>query len=662
MNTSKISLLFAALLLAVSAPAQNNTQQNTGSGTGGRPSTTTSSSGSGRSGSRPSSNQNQQNTTGSGNTSVQTGTYNVSTQAKSGQTTWQPLNKKDDSSAASSQQNQQNGTGSRPSTTSNQQDQNKATGQRPSGRNRGSRSESKKRESTYDGKGYGTASRQGGGTPVTVKSINDVLKENAKYDSKIALTTPPSSEANLPAYVKNGDKVFILVKEEHDIMEQNSDIFAANYENIYPGAIIYANQGLANGDPTLVGLPEGKVTLRVDFMTGNKSSKKTDVINNAGEIQDAIFDILSNAKKTPATKAMYSNKYSSSAEELAVGLNVSANFLSNSAKIKTNISKSEMHVYEVENFTQEYYTVSITQESDKSKYFAPSVTGPELEKIIWQSRGDGWDDYCPLAIITSVTYGRRAYKVYDYSSSSFKFSGSESASIYGQKLASTQDIVQNSETKNIWLYMDGADSESAGQILTGSRIDSALENKLGFNPNTSPGVPLYYTVRFLASGNTVDVMATGKYTTLSYQELPTNISVTLRNEASGLAGSALKMRIDYAVFRFDEDGNRVGVPRDKGALEGYNRYIEKKIDYGRKKTFDLKLKDGEFLDGPLYLQVRCKFSAAENYHEDLSGEISPDRNGTIDIKVDGNIRWGPAGEDAYITSDSYTKINNSQHD
>ena len=552
-----------------------------------------------------------------------------------------------------------------PKTGSEAQSGSTATGKRPSGTKgrRGSRSGASSNTDSHTGTGYGTAVRApGSGTPVKVKSINELLDENAKYDSKVSLTRASSSEENLPPYVQSGDKVFILVKEEHNIMDQTSDIFAANYENIYPGAIVYADAALSNGDPTLVSLPEGKVSLRVDFDTRNSSSTVKNVTNSADAVQDAIFKLIGNAKSTPAVSVEHSSSYSSSAEEMAVGLNVTAKFLNNSARVKTNISKSEMHIYEVQNFTQKYYTISITQESDKSKYFGPNVTAKDLEGKMWKSRGDGYDDYYPLAIITSVTYGRRAYKIYDYSSSTFKFSGDESVSLYGQKMSSTQDIAESCETKNVWMYMDGADPESAGQILTGSSIDAALKNKLGFNPNTSQGVPLYYTVRFLASGNTANVQMTGKYTTLSYQELPTNVSVTFRNKASGLAGAALKMRMDYKVFRFDADGNKVGVPRDKGALSGYNRYVERGIGFGRQKTFSLDLKDGEFLDGPIYLQIRCKYSASENYHEDVSGEISPDRNGTIDLSVDGNIRWGPAGEDAYIVSDSYTKVNNTKKD
>ena len=614
--------------------SSESTETNTSTGTGSRPSSTNTSTGSG---SRPSSSTD----TGSGSRP------STSTGGRSGSST---------SGSTGSSTNTNTNTNTNTST---------GTGSRPSGTQgaSGSRSGANDKQSGGNSQATGTAARlPGGGTKVTVESIGKYLDKNAQYDSKIALTNPAPAEADLPPYIKSGDKVFVLVKKEHDIRDRSEEIFAANYENIFPGAIIYADQSLAKGDPVLVGLPEGKVTLRVDFNTGNKSSSIKNVPNTADAVQDSIFALISNARSMPATALDYKSSYYSSAEEMAVGLNVNASFLNNKAKVNTNISQSEMHIYAVQNFTQKYYTVSITQESDKSKYFAPSVTSNDLDGKMWKSRGDGRDDYRPIAIITSVTYGRRAYKIYDYSTSSFKFTGDESLSLYGQKMSSTQDIAKNCESKNVWMYMDGTDPDAASSILTGSNIDSALENKLGFNPNTSQGVPLYYTVRFLASGSTISVQSTGSYSTLNYQELPTVINVTLRNDANGLAGSALKMRLDYKIFQFDANGNKVGAPRDRSAKEGYNEYVERTIDYGRKKTFKLDLKEGQFLDGPLYLQVRCKHSAAEDYHEDVSGDILPDQNGTIDITVNGNIRKGPAGKDAYIHSSSYTKLVGTKKD
>ena len=496
----------------------------------------------------------------------------------------------------------------------------------------------------------GTSSKR---TIATKKPITEGFSDKSIRDMEnlAALTVPAPSVANLPSVIQSNGKAFVLTRETHDARRSMDEVFATNYENIYPGAIIWANEALANGDPTLVGLPAGKVTLRVDFNTGNKSSKVTGVINTADEVQDAIYRLVQNANYRPSPSFNYKSFYSSSAEEMAVSMKANLGFLNNKANINTKYSKSETHVYKVEDYSQKYYTVSITQEADKSKYFG--------EKVIW---GDilealrSMDNQVPMAIITSVAYGRRAYKVYDYSSRDFKFSGSENVKLYGQSLGSTQDIAENSETKNIWMYLDGGDVESSGSILKGDDINTAISTKLAYNPSSNQGVPLWYTVRFLATGNTVTIKTTGEYTSYSYQELPTAISVTLRNNCTHVAGAGLKMRLDYRVFKFDANGNKIVIPAENTHVEnGYTRYVEGNYGFGEEKTFLLPLKNGEFIDGPIRFQVRCKTTSEGKWHNDIVDLILPDQKGIIDINVHGAIR--PGGQDAYVHSSSYTKLN-----
>jgi hypothetical protein len=492
-------------------------------------------------------------------------------------------------------------------------------------------------------------------TPVDrTKIFNEGFAAIADIDKMTALTVPAPQNANLPSVIQSNGKAFVLTKETHDARSSTDEIFATNYENIYPGAIIWADGALANGDPTLVGLPAGKVTLRVDFNTGGGSSKVSDVTNTADEVQDAIYRLVQNANYRPSPSLNYKSFYSSSAEEMAVSMEANLGFLNNKANINTKYSKSETHVYKVEDYTQKYYTVSITQEADKSKYFGESVDSWMYVSDKLYERDS--HNQVPMAIITSVAYGRRAYKIYDYSSSSFKFSGSESVKLYGQSLGSTQDIAENSETRNVWMYMDGGDVESSGSILQGNDINTAISTKLAYNPSTNQGVPIWYTVRFLATGNTVTIKTTGEYTSYSYQELPTAISVTLRNNCTHVAGAGLKMRLDYRIFKFDANGNKIVMPAENTHVEnGYTRYVEGNYDFGEERTFLLRLYEGEFLDGPIRFQVRCKTTSSGKWHNDIVDLILPDQKGVIDINIHGAIR--PDGTDAYVHSSSYTKLN-----
>lgn len=608
---------------------------------------------------------------------TQQSTVSKSSTQVSGQTTVDEKNKE---KGATDNKEGANGRASRPSTGSSSSGNQQATGSRPSStagnNNSGSRpssnasSSSGSRPSSTSGNNNsgsrnsdnkqsrgGIKGRSGnsdntdidihGNTVTRQKAYEEGFSYFSKMDNATSLTVPAISEANLPSVIQSNGKAYVLTKETHDARNTAESFFATNYENIYPGAIVWADASLANGDPTLVGLSPGAITLRVDFNTGG-SSRKTSVANTADEVQEAIYSLVREAKYRPAPSLNYKSFYSSSAEEMAVSMKANLSFLNNKANVTTNFSKSETHVYQVQDYTQRYYTVSVTQESDKSKYFGDNVPWSKISGKL------GERNYSvPMAIITSVTYGRRAYKIYKYSSRNFKFSGDESIKMYGQSLASSQEIAENSETKDIWLYLDGGDVESNGAILAGTSMDQALSSNLAYNPSTSQGVPISYTVRFLATGKTATVSTTGSYTTYSYQELPTTINVTFRNNATHIAGAGLKMRLDYKVFKFDAQGNKVSVRKESQDVEpNYTRYVEYNIGFGDTKQFNLKLNPGEFLDGTIRFQVRCKTSSSANWHNDVVADILPDQYGIIDLDIHGAIR--PGGTSAYIYSNSYT--------
>lgn len=476
------------------------------------------------------------------------------------------------------------------------------------------------------------------------EAINKGFSNNIGNDNAKALTISVGGNDNLPAYIEVGSRALELVREEVSVNSQSDQIFAANYENIYPGAIVFADQSLADGDPTLA-FDGGTVDLRVNFNTGNRSH--TGVLNNAHSINDEIGKILEEAKYSPSPNLQYKSYYSSSLSEMAIGMKVNAKFLSVNAKVDMSTSKTESHVYETQDYTQEYYTVSITQHpTDQSLYFADNVTWEQIANKIRSNNN------APLAIITSVTYGRRAYKFYDYSTKDFKFKGSEEVQAYGQTLSSTQDIAEKSETKNVWMYLSGGDTESSGAILKGDEINTAISSKLKFNVNTNQGVPLYYTVRFIASGRTANVSTTGKYYKTSYRELPGAVEYTFRNNCTHVAGAGFKMRLDYKVFRFDSRGQKQYVPQGKGVEDGYSRYTEHEIGFGNKKTGLLDLQPGEYIEGPLRLQIRCKTTSNGKWHNDVVCRVVP-TNGVIDVDVHGAIR--PGGDAAYIYSKSKTQ-------
>ena len=482
----------------------------------------------------------------------------------------------------------------------------------------------------------------------THQSINDVLKQTAGKETKLSYQIP--EEKAVPAIFISGNVAYELKTVVHHVNESKQDIFAENLDNIYPGAVVYADQDLANGNPTLVGLDYGTVTIRVDFNTGKgKAASVSGVKNSADAIQAALYSILQSSDYKPPVGLNYKKTYVSSVTEMAMNLGVSVSFLEVKANVQTSVTNNQSSITEVEDYSQRYYKASITWEVDKSKYFGANVTGQDvLEKM----------NQAPLAIITSVTYGRRAYCFEDYSSSAFTSLDNDTLSIFGQTAISAQSIAENSKVNKKWMWVSGSDPVSSAMMLNGSDIDTAMSKSLSIDAVTNAGAPLYYTVRFLDSGKTAKVTTVGKYTTVEYMPMPHMVTCTFRNKAKHFLGAKLKMRIDYNVVKFEQaDGNsefvQVEVPKDSCAMDGYLRCIEHEISFKGSKTFPLDLGVGEYLSGPIRMQVLCRKCFWGKWHDDVVGYIYPD-NGEIGIDISGHV--GLSGKTTYVDEKSKTQL------
>jgi len=142
----------------------------------------------------------------------------------------------------------------------------------------------------------------------------------------------------------------------------------------------------------------------------------------------------------------------------------------------------------------------------------------------------------PLAIITSVTYGRRAYCFEDYALSAFNSIDNDTLSIFGQTAITAQSIAENSKVNKKWMWVSGSDPVSSAMMLDGCDIDTSMSISLSINAETNAGTPLYYTVRFLDSGKTAKVTTVGKYTTVEYMPMPHMVTCTFRNNAKRCMG------------------------------------------------------------------------------------------------------------------------------
>lgn len=485
-------------------------------------------------------------------------------------------------------------------------------------------------------------------------AINNGFSGQVSRDNATALTRTPLADEALPSVIVNRNgEAFILENTTRKADVSGEEMFAMPNSGIYPGALVYADKDLADGKPTLVGLSYGKVTLYLDFDNG-KQAYKEGVINDAAHVREAINELLRQNGGTYAPPINLNAKKTtySSTSKMALDLNVSAKFLGATANVDTKTSSTETSLVEVQDLTQAYYTVTAVQEPDKSKYFGDDITWAKIQEKINQNG--------PIAMINSVTYGRRAYKFYEYKTSDFNFTGSQSGSYSSVSATAKEDITRSSKASKEWMYIKGGNSAMAKEILTGSEINAAAAGNLEIGPNNQ-GVLLTYTASFLASGRHCTANTSATYNETSYIKCPHTVRWEIKNRANA-AGDCIKFKAMYNVIAVTGDatnGYSYRIIKGNGTGEaGYADYFENHYSNGTKKTRTMPTGDIEkkgvklencYVYGPVYYTIRSQTAKGQKFHEDEAGYFDVN-GGSVNVYMNGSALAG--GKGVYIHSET----------
>ena len=495
------------------------------------------------------------------------------------------------------------------------------------------------------------------------KFFNEGFEKYENKDNAKALTQTPLQDESLPEIIVNKrGEAFILTTKRVSDETYNEDIFVMPTKtDIYPGMLVYADTDLADGHPTPVGLDPGTVTLYLSFDNGGNSTR-TGVINDADHVMQAIREMLreNSGQYTPPMDASLRSKTYSSSSKMAFDLNVSAKFLGGSAKVNMETTSSETTLIEVKDYTETYFTVTAKLETDKSKYFG--------EDVRWFQVEDKINKHGPIAMISSVSYGRRAYWFKEYKTKDFSFKGSESAGYAGSKASSDQEITERSESSDEWMYIKGGGAALAKEIFKGEKaireaISEAVGEKIGLN---NQGVILTYQTKFIASGRDCKTFSTASYNETYYQKCPKTIRVEVKNRAL-TAGPCIKLKVMYNVLQVtgnERSGYKYRIIRGRGDGEdGFADYKEFLLDNDTKKSASLPLSDIEknykadldkcYIFGNIYYTVRSKThdAAGVKWHEDENGwfALNDVVDGQIMVYLNGSSN---AGKSVYVHSDT----------
>lgn len=408
------------------------------------------------------------------------------------------------------------------------------------------------------------------------EGILNYLKENRAKDC-ISTINVTENQGPVREFIFVNGQAMQLVNEECEISQDCSTFMPINENEIYPGQLVYADENLVKGIPTnalKASYGAGKVTVSVNFMSGDgKLLQETDVEATPDGVKEALSKILKHAFDSgalPPADVDSTAIASNSQAKIAIDAGCSVDFLGAKCKVDISTKRSQETFYQMESFKQGYYTVTVRpKDDDVVNYFGEKVTEDVLNG---RSRGGRRRIVRPpIAVIKSVTFGRIGFNVKRYDASSFSFTGDESVG-YKKNFTATskQDIEEKSASASHFARIWGGCPTAAGKAL-GSGVSLAGKDKekdklldedftKGMASNMevsakSQGIPIAYTVEYLASGKSLGAFLTGKYVESKYIPLVHSLSVKLIQKASYLWGTnCIKIYILYTYFKLDSAG------------------------------------------------------------------------------------------------------------
>lgn len=467
------------------------------------------------------------------------------------------------------------------------------------------------------------------------EKIRQYLKSSVERDSLERINVTKDREP-VREYININGRVMQLVNEVYDISSECSTFMPINENEIFPGRLVLVDENLVNGKPVDALDPmlgAGKVKVEVNFFSADGGSlTEHDVEATSEGIHHALSKIFKRAFAAGALPPANVNTVSTSSnskEKVAIDAGCSVDYLGAKCTVNTTTTKSQESFYQMESFQQGFYTVTVTPEgNDPVNYLGEKVTVSDLDGTakIKSARGGtrrGRKVAGPLiGVIKSVTYGRIGHNIKRYDASSFTFKGDESIS-YKKICSATskQDIQESSSSSFHFARIWGGSATTAGKALSAGvstsgkeedrKLDENFTKAMAENMEVSAknqGVPISYTVEYLASGESLGAFLTGKYVESTYIPLYNSITVKLIQNASVCYGTdSIRINILCPYIQLDESGRVV--------REGWKTWEHRWSNKSEKNTTIFLYDDCYFKNNEVLVIIESRTSAVEEWQE-----------------------------------------------
>ena len=460
------------------------------------------------------------------------------------------------------------------------------------------------------------------------------------------------------SFVVSSGQCYQLTNVNKPINQESKDVVGKDIGGIYPGSIVIADKNLSEGNPIpLANVTRSQTQIFGTFFSGKGTLKTVDA-SEAGKVHDTIGvmlrELFAGSQYQPAggfnfVEDIYSSKY-----DMMFKMGIDATFCGSNVKVNATINNNESTFVHDTMLRQSFFTVRLNDNyrDDISKLFGDNETWENIKK---QCTING--KVQPLAIITSVTYGRNVHYLKEFSTKSFTYNGDQSHTGHGVDVSLKQEIAKSSEATKAQIVSVGA-SNAGFQILKGdkttSEIHDALDATSVFGPGNQ-GAPIAYTIELIsgeAPGTIISPTFNGNYVVSEYKRCPSSVSVKVLMKAWTLGDQGnvrLTFKFDTFTLAKDSNGNYYKGPGRKGVTWDH-RYA----DHNYYDNGELPLEPNEYVDGYVKMKIESRPHNAAGWetHQDFASIDAS--SGIIDLTITGTSRLG-ASDKPHIDDSSTTK-------
>lgn len=383
------------------------------------------------------------------------------------------------------------------------------------------------------------------------------------YNNEDILTYNGENITNkFPTTGKNEGNYFVVVEKiKRNISNKNSDIavMSSNEHVVFPGAILKANQGLLENNPTLISAKRGNLRISIDLPGMPTPENVEDVTNPTNSnIKGAINTLIErwNSKYSKfypnvPTKIEYHETMVKSMDQLKVEFGLGFEKIGVPLNIDFNALTSGKKQIYVIHFKQIYYNVSIDVPSTPAEFFAPDVTKSDLVNV-------GVNEKTPPVYISNVSYGRSMYIKLETSSQSDEVQVAFQSIIKGADVKANAEFQSVLDSTTFTAVILGGDSTQAIKVISGDmkQLKEIIEQGSRYN-RENPGVPVSYRTAFLKDNSPAVINSNTDY-------IETKITRFENGELVLYHGGwyVAKFYVTWNEVTYDESGNEILTPKN----------------------------------------------------------------------------------------------------